>query len=111
MKDWIKASITVVAFLLAIPGVLLLAEAVDAADRRIAASAVSPTIDPATCAVHILSGYMANPVVLEQIGKNAASYQKMNIEKFAAIDMAKQDLVRDAFGWCTFLQQAADGGE
>ena len=39
------------------------------------AVAVSPTIDPATCAVYILAGKMANPKTLERLDGVAEFYR------------------------------------
>lgn len=68
----------------------------------------SPTIDPATCAVYILAGHMANSETTKQMAIDIAYYEgDLQMEHFAAVDRARQELVRSAFEMCAFLQTAA----
>jgi hypothetical protein len=67
----------------------------------------SPTIDPATCAVYILAGHMANAETTKQMAIDVAYYEgDLQMEHFAAVDRARQELVRSAFEMCAFLQAA-----
>ena len=108
MKVGTKMAITVVALSGMYVGVFFLAEVVNAADRRIASTVTSPTIDPATCAVYMLAGHMANAETSRQLAETAAYYEDdLGMEHFAAVDRARQELVRSAFEMCAFLQQSA----
>ncbi len=112
MTDRMKAWSTVALFFLMALGGLFLVTTLDAADRRVARLATSPTIDPAElevqfCAVHVLASLTGNSEKLAEVDRLAAHFEAKGGDPV----FAKMTLVAEAYDWCVMLQGVcADGG-